>query len=82
MIYKVISKTEYNRFLDALVGNNTAFGPCRVESNIQGEAIYQFRPVTSAAEIALEYSVTASSAKHFFLPFDLLARVFCQCDKP
>ena len=69
MIYKVISKTEFNCFLDALAQSNTAFGPCRVESNIHGESIYQFRQVTSASQLALDYSVTASSAKHFFLPF-------------
>ncbi|MEI6846458.1 MAG: 4Fe-4S dicluster domain-containing protein [Chlorobiaceae bacterium] len=69
MIYKVISKKEFKRFINALVQNNSSFGPKRVDTDTHGEAIYQFLPVTSADDIAFDYSKTTSSAKHFFLPF-------------
>jgi formate hydrogenlyase subunit 6/NADH:ubiquinone oxidoreductase subunit I len=69
MIYKVISKAEFKRFIDALVQNNSSFGPRRVDTDVQGEAVYQFQPVSSVDEIEFDYTRTASSAKHFFLPF-------------
>ncbi|MEI8032009.1 MAG: 4Fe-4S dicluster domain-containing protein [Chlorobiaceae bacterium] len=69
MIYKVISKGEFRKFIDALVRNNTSFGPKRVDTDTHGEPVYQFQPVSSVEEIAFDYSATKSSAKHFFLPF-------------
>ncbi|NTV05317.1 MAG: hydrogenase [Chlorobiaceae bacterium] len=69
MIYKVISKAEFKRFIDALVQNNSAFGPRLVDTDSRGESVYQFQPVSSVEEIAFDYTRTASSAKHFFLPF-------------
>ncbi len=69
MIYKVISKAEFKRFIDTLVLNNPSFGPRQVDSDIRGDAVYHFLPVTSFDDIAFDYTATASSAKHFFLPF-------------
>ena len=69
MIYKIISKAEFKRFIDALVKNNSSFGPRQVDTDSRGEAVYQFQPVSSVDEIAFDYTRTASSAKHFFLPF-------------
>ncbi|ABL66171.1 4Fe-4S dicluster domain-containing protein [Chlorobium phaeobacteroides] len=69
MIYKVISKAEFIRFIDALVQNNSSFGPRQVDTDSRGNPLYQFKPVTSADEIAFDYTITTSSAKHFFLPF-------------
>ena len=69
MIYKVISKKEFTGFVDALVHSNRSFGPKQVATDHRGNAVYQFQPVHSVADIAFDYSATASSAKHFFLPF-------------
>ncbi|MEI7825401.1 MAG: hydrogenase, partial [Chlorobiaceae bacterium] len=75
MIYKVISKTEFRKFIDAIVKQNTAYGPRQVDTGIGGKPIYQFTAVKSADEIDFDYSVTHFSAKHFFLPFrDELSR--------
>ncbi|MEI6758389.1 MAG: hydrogenase [Chlorobium sp.] len=82
MIYKVISKTEFTKFIDALAGSNSSFGPRQVDTDSRGEAVYQFRKVTSASEIAFDYTRTASSAKHFFLPFhEELSRFFFHGDE-
>ncbi|AAM73110.1 MAG TPA: hydrogenase [Chlorobaculum sp.] len=69
MIYKVISKDEFRNFVDALVRANTSYGPRQVDTDRNGEPIYQFMPVSSASEIAFDYTVTTSSAKHFLMPF-------------
>ncbi|MGB7511241.1 MAG: hydrogenase, partial [Pelodictyon phaeoclathratiforme] len=69
MIYKVISKTEFTKFIEALVENNRSFGPREVDRDHRGNPVYQFQPVQSASDIAFDYTATASSAKHFFLPF-------------
>ncbi len=69
MIYKVISKSEFTAFIDAIVKANNAYGPRRVDSDRNGEPIYKFMPVASADEIAFDYTATHFSAKQFFLPF-------------
>ncbi|MCX6178085.1 MAG: 4Fe-4S dicluster domain-containing protein [Chlorobiales bacterium] len=69
MIYKIISKAEFKKFIDALVRDNTSFGPRRVDTDCRGEKVYQFLQVASFNDIAFDYTATASSAKHFFLPF-------------
>lgn len=69
MIYKVISKNEFRTFVDALVQNNISFGPQQVDTDIRGNPLYQFKQVQSVDDIAFDYTATASSAKHFFLPF-------------
>jgi sulfhydrogenase subunit beta (sulfur reductase) len=75
MIYKVISKSEFRKFIDALVRQNTSFGPRQVDRNTADEPIYQFMPVSSVDDIEFDYTLTTSSAKHFFLPFrDQLSR--------
>jgi len=75
MIYKVISKPEFRAFIDAITRNNNSYGPQQVDTGSNGKPIYQFMPVKSADEIDFDYTVTHSSAKHFFLPYrDELSR--------
>lgn len=69
MIYKVITKPEFRNFIDAVVRENTSYGPRRVDLGSNGNPIYQFMPVGSVDEIDFDYTSTYSSAKHFFLPF-------------
>ncbi|MEI7694443.1 MAG: 4Fe-4S dicluster domain-containing protein [Chlorobium sp.] len=69
MIYKVISKNEFRAFVDALVSNNRSYGPQQVETDRNGNPVYQYAPVQSVDDIAFDYTATESSAKHFFLPF-------------
>ena len=69
MIYKVISKREFKAFIDALVKNNSSFGPRKVDTGSNGKPIYQFMPVQSADEIEFDYTVSHLSAKRFFLPY-------------
>lgn len=77
MIYRVISKPEFRSFIDALVQANSSFGPRRVDTATNGDPVYQFMPVGSADDIEFDYTTTASSAKHFFLPFSEELSHFC-----
>ncbi|MDP8237282.1 MAG: 4Fe-4S dicluster domain-containing protein [Candidatus Erginobacter occultus] len=69
MIYKVISKDEFRKFIEGLIEANETFGPRKVDTAKDGNPIYQFRKVDSFDELELDYTVTASSLKNFFLPF-------------
>ncbi len=69
MIYKVIAKEEFRKFIDALVKENLSYAPKAVDTDRHGEPIYQFKEVSSVTDIAFDYTVTYSSAKHFLLPF-------------
>ncbi len=69
MIFRVISKKEFRKLLENIISQNQTFGPRQVDTDNKGDPIYQFRPVSSFAELDLDYTVTASSVKNFFLPF-------------
>lgn len=69
MIYKTISKPEFRRFVTLLMRDNETIGPKRVAADAKGDPIYQFAQVRSFDEMDLDYTVTYSSVKNFFLPF-------------
>lgn len=69
MIYKVIDKAEFRRFIDTLVRSNRSYGPRQIDTTASGDPLYQFREVSSVDEIAFDYTATTSSAKHFLMPF-------------
>ena len=69
MIHKVIPKTEFKRFIGSLIDENETFGPKRIDTRPDGQGIYQFKEVGSFDEMDLDYTVTYSSVKNFFLPF-------------
>ncbi|MFH2201919.1 MAG: 4Fe-4S dicluster domain-containing protein [Elusimicrobiota bacterium] len=69
MIYRVITKREFRKFVEGLMRDNQAIGPKRVASDRRGKPIYQFSEVRSYDEMDLDYDLTYSSIKNFFLPF-------------
>lgn len=69
MIYKVISKPEFKRFVQALIRDNETIGPRQVATDARGKPVYQFRQVNSFEEMDLDYTITYASVKNFFLPF-------------
>ena len=75
MIYKVITKKEFKKFVNGLIDSNETFGPKRVDTDKAGKPIYQFRQVHSFDEMELDYTLSYSSLKNFFLPFrEVLSR--------
>ena len=69
MIYKVITKNEFKKFINGLIRENQTFGPKEIHRRGDGTAVYQFKEVNSFDEMDLDYTVTYSSVKNFFLPF-------------
>jgi formate hydrogenlyase subunit 6/NADH:ubiquinone oxidoreductase subunit I len=69
MIYKVIAKNEFAKFINYLIRDNPTFGPKKVETAAGGRPIYQFREVGSFEEMDLDYTISYSSIKNFFLPY-------------
>jgi len=69
VIYKVITKKEFKKFINGLIASNETFGPKQVDKDKNGKPIYQFREVHSFNEMDLDYTLTYSSLKNFFLPF-------------
>ena len=69
MIYKTITKSEFKKFVSGLIKDNEAIGPKLVEKTSDGTPVYQFKEVHSYDEMDLDYTITGSSVKNFFLPF-------------
>ncbi|MBN2271996.1 MAG: hypothetical protein JXN61_15385, partial [Sedimentisphaerales bacterium] len=69
MIYKVIKKSEFKKLINGIISQNETFGPKEVDRRTDGTAVYQFKEVKSFDEMDLDYTVTYSSVKNFFLPF-------------
>ncbi|MFH1762109.1 MAG: hydrogenase, partial [bacterium] len=69
MIYKVIQKSEFRKFVNYLMAENQTFGPKRVDFDKRNKPIYQYVQVYSYDEMDLDHTITCSSVKNFFLPF-------------
>ena len=69
MIYKVISKPEFKKFVDGLIQQNQTFGPKLADVDIHNKPIYRFEEVHSFDEMDLDYTLSYASIKNFFLPF-------------
>ena len=69
MIFKVITKSEFKKFVDGLAEKNETFGPTLVDRRADGTGVYEFKEVGCFDDMDLDYTVTYSSVKRFFLPF-------------
>ncbi|NIM19966.1 MAG: hydrogenase [Candidatus Latescibacteria bacterium] len=69
MIYKVITKAEFKKFVSSLIRDNQTIGPKQVDTDKDGRPIYHFVEVHSYDEMDLDYTITYYSVKRFFLPF-------------
>lgn len=69
MLFKTIAKTEFKRLVEDLLKEEEVIGPKKIGEKDDGEAIHQFLPVQSYAELDLEYGRTEYSAKTYFLPY-------------
>ena len=69
MIYKTISKEAFRVFIEGLIEDNQTIGPQKVTTDRSGKPVYQFVEVCSYDELDLDYTISYSSVKNFFLPF-------------
>jgi len=69
MLFKTVSKDEFEKLVGIMLESNEVVAPTRVESDSAGNPIHEYLPVESFDEIDLNYQTTAHSAKTYFLPY-------------
>jgi len=69
MLFKILAKAEFQKLIETIMASNEVIGPKQVAVNHEGRPIYQYLPVKSFDQIALDYDTTEYSAKTYFLPF-------------
>ncbi len=69
MLFRILPKEEWYRFIDSLLETAEVVGPKQVASDKTGKPIHHYLPVKSATELDLDYENTEYSAKTYFLPY-------------
>lgn len=76
MLYKTIDKQEFRDLIATHIRDVEYIGPKKVGKNDKGKSLYQFLPVTSFDEMALDNDTTEYSAKTYFLPYKEVLSTF------
>ena len=69
MLFKILTKEHYEDLIDIILKSNEIIAPKRIGTTHEGKPIHQYLPISSAAEIDLDYETTEYSAKTYFLPY-------------
>lgn len=69
MIFKVVDKDDFRSLFDIYLPQIEFIGPKKVGTNARGAPLYQYLPVSSFDELALDYDTTEYSAKTYFIPY-------------
>jgi sulfhydrogenase subunit beta (sulfur reductase) len=69
MLFKTITKSNFKKFVNNIIKENQTIGPVKTDRNAKGEPVYQFEEINDFNEMAIDYTITYSSVKNFFLPF-------------
>ena len=69
MLFKTITKSNFKKFVNHIIKENQTIGPVETDRNAKGEPVYQFEEINNFNEMAIDYTITYSSVKNFFLPF-------------
>ena len=76
MLFKTITKDSFREFVNGIIQENETIGPKMTDKDANGKPVYQFQQVYSFDELALDYTTTYSSIKHFFIPYKENLSVF------
>ncbi|MGA1869640.1 MAG: 4Fe-4S dicluster domain-containing protein [bacterium] len=76
MLFKTISKESFREFVNGIINENQTIAPKMIEKDSKRHPVYQFRQVYSFDEMELDYTLTYSSVKSFFLPFKEILSTF------
>ena len=76
MLFKTITKDSFKEFVNGIIQENETIGPKMTDKDANGKPVYQFQQVYSFDELALDYTTTYSSIKHFFIPYEENLSVF------
>jgi sulfhydrogenase subunit beta (sulfur reductase) len=75
MLFRTIRKDDLEKLVEAILQSVEIIGPRQVATGNGGKRIYQYLPVGSFEELALDYDTTEYSAKTYFLPYkEVLSR--------
>jgi ferredoxin len=69
MLYKTITKENFQKMIEGLMESNEVFGPKWRDRDKDGNKVYRFLKLNSFDELQMDYTRTYSSPKNFFLPF-------------
>lgn len=69
MLYKTITKGDFQRLIELMLEQNEIIAPRKVGEKPDGTAIHQFLPIERFEDMDLDYSKTEYSAKTYFIPF-------------
>ncbi|MCK6447364.1 MAG: 4Fe-4S dicluster domain-containing protein [Planctomycetes bacterium] len=69
MLFRTLAKAEFRKLVELLLAANEVVGPKRVGTNVRGEPLHQFLPVSAFDELALDYANTEFPPKTYFLPY-------------
>jgi hypothetical protein len=69
MIFRIVDKAEFQKLIGILLESSEIVGPKVVGKKKDGTPLYQYMPVKSFQELALDYDTTEFSAKSYFMPF-------------
>ncbi len=70
MLFRIMPKDEFRRFVEQLLERIEVIGPREVARDREGRAVHQYLPVQRFEEIDFGYETTSPSAKTYFLPFN------------
>lgn len=70
MLFKIITKEQFKKFIVILMESNEVIGPKQIGHNKEGKPLHLYLPVDRYDEIDWEYGTTQYSAKTYFLPFE------------
>ena len=76
MVYKTINKQDFKNLIDIHLRDIECIGPQHVGNDSKGRHLYQFLPISTFEDIALDYDTTEYSAKTYFLHFKEILSTF------
>jgi formate hydrogenlyase subunit 6/NADH:ubiquinone oxidoreductase subunit I len=69
MLYRIVDKGAFIRLVDILLADLEVIGPRLIDHTVSGKPVHQFLPVTSFAELDLDFETTEIPAKTYFIPY-------------
>lgn len=69
MLFRIVSKSAFKKFIESLLESTEVVAPKRVGSHADGKPVNQFLPVEKFDEIEFSHEKCDFSAKTYFLPF-------------
>jgi len=70
MLFRILDKEQCSLFIDKMAQDTEIIAPKQIDIDTDNHPLYQYLPVQSCDEIAMDYDTTTYSAKTYFIPFN------------